>query len=294
MVECRICGKKFKIITNTHLTTHRCSIKDYTKRFGSKGCSFFSPNLLSKNDPRYLKWKESLKKRPTPWNKGYKKENHPSLLKVSKTFRKRKIDNFAEWRKKAIKKGLIRTDYPALEKSADLAELIGVVLGDGHISKFPRTEVLTIFSNSDNLGFINRYARLAEKIFDKTPSVSKRSDSNCTKISIYQKNISKRLGIPSGARGDKNIRIPRWIKNNKDFLIRYLRGLYEAEGSFSVHKPTYTYKFVFSNRNESLLNNVEKGLKFLGFHPHKDKYRIQISRRAEVYQCKNLIDFRSY
>lgn len=294
MIECKLCGKKFKIITNTHLSTHKWSVKDYSKEFGSKGCGFLSPNLLPKNDIRYIKWRESLKKRSGSWCKGYTKETHPILMKISRTFKKKKIDNFAQWRKKAIKKGWIKTNYPSLRKSADLAELIGVILGDGHIGRFPRTEVLTIFSNSNNIGFIERYAKLIKKIFDKKPSVLKRSDSNCTKISIYQKNISKRLNIPSGARGNKDIGMPRWISNNREYLIRYLRGLYEAEGSFSVHSPTSTYKFVFANRNKSLLNNVDKGLKVLGFHPHKDSCRVQISRKKEVYHCKELIDFRNY
>lgn len=140
MIKCKLCGKKFKIITNTHLSTHRWNVSDYAQKFGSKGCGFLSPNLLPKNDPRYIKWKESLKKRTIVWNKGYKKDNHPSLLKISRTFKKKKIDNFAEWRGQAIRGGLIKAEYPILEKTADLAELIGVILGDGHIGKFPRTK----------------------------------------------------------------------------------------------------------------------------------------------------------
>jgi len=32
----------------------------------------------------------------------------------------------------------------------------------------------------------------------------------------------------------------------------------------------------------------------LGFHPHKSKGRIQISRREEVYLCAGLLNFRNY
>ncbi|MCD6270358.1 hypothetical protein J7J23_01095 [bacterium] len=70
--------------------------------------------------------------------------------------------------------------------------------------------------------------------------------------------------------------------------------MYEAEGSFCVHKPTYTYKFLFANRNKSLLENVYRILKILGFHPHKSKYKIQISKKGEVYKIKELIKFRQY
>lgn len=47
------------------------------------------------------------------------------------------LDNFAAWRK--------RQPVPQeLEKNGDLAELIGMVLGDGSIHKYERTEGLRI------------------------------------------------------------------------------------------------------------------------------------------------------
>lgn len=295
MAKCKLCREYFKIITNTHLNSvHNYTVSGYIKKFGSKNCGFLSPNLLSKNDPRYKKWKRSLKKRPPPWNKGQTKYTNFSIAKTSETFKKKKLDNFAKWRNEKIKQGLIKTNYPPLQKSGNLAELIGVTLGDGHIGKFPRTEILAIFSNSNNLGFVSRYATLIKKMFGKKVSVSKNRNSNCIKISIYQKDISKRIGIPAGARKNQYIKIPQWILKNRGYLKRYLRGLYEAEGSFCVHKPTCTYKFLFSNRNESLLKNVYRALKILGFHPHKSKDKIQVSRREEVYRIKDLIKFRQY
>ena len=297
MVKCKLCDHYFKFITANHLKSkHKISVKNYTKKFGNKGVGYFSisPSQLDKEDPRYIKWRESLKKRPAPWNKGYNKETHPTLAKISQTFKRKKIDNFSEWRKEAIKQGLIKVDYPSLEESGDLAELIGVILGDGYIGEFPRTEVLGVYANTNNQGFIDRYSDLIEKTFDKKPRVTKRKTSNCTNIIIYQKNISKRLKIPSGARKDKYIGIPRWIWKNEKYLIRYLRGLYEAEGSFSVHLPTYTYKFAFANRNISLLDNVYRSLRKLGFNPHRTRISIQISRKEEVYKCKDLLEFRKY
>lgn len=296
MIKCKLCGKYFKVITNTHLgSVHQCNLRDYTKKFGTKDCGFLSPNLLSKNDPRYKKWRESLKKRPPTWSKGFTKETHPSIAKMVETFKKKKIDNFREWRNRMKKLGKIRSKYPMFKKNGDLAELIGVVLGDGHIESFPRTESLTISGNSNNIGFINRYAKLITKLFHKSSYVAKTNKAmSCTRIRIYQKYISKRLGIPAGNRSKIKISIPRWILKNKHFLLRHLRGLYEAEGSFSVHKPTCTYKFLFSNTNESLLRNVYRGLKILGFYPHESKYKIQISRKREVYKIKNLLKFRQY
>jgi len=227
------------------------------------------------------------------WSKDFNKYTHPSVMKISRTMKLKKIDNFKEWRDEMKKLGKIRSTYPKLKRDADLAELIGVVLGDGNISVFPRTEAMTIASNAKNKGFIKRYAYLIEKIFSQRPTINK-PNRGCVRIRIYQKYISRRIDIPTGSRKDKNIKIPQWILKNKSFLVRYLRGLYEAEGSFCVHRPTCTYKFLFSNKNESLLNNVYRVLIILGFHPNKSGYKIQVSRKEEVYKVKNLIKFRQY
>ncbi|RJQ35148.1 hypothetical protein C4568_01495 [Candidatus Parcubacteria bacterium] len=228
------------------------------------------------------------------WSKGFTKDTHPSVRKISETMRKKKIDNFAVWRKKAKANGRIPSEYPLLEKNGDLAELIGVVLGDGHIQKFPRTERLLIFSNSNNKVFVRRYAKLVQKFFNKEPYVYKQSKENCIRISLYQKHISKRLGVPAGPRKDLNFTVPRWILKDRAHIIRYLRGLYEAEGSYSVHAATYTHKFVFTNTNQSLLKIVVKLLKVLGFSPHYDALRVQISRKTEVANAIELLGFRKY
>lgn len=184
--------------------------------------------------------------------------------------------------------------YELLEKNGDLAELIGVILGDGTITKFPRTEALRIVGTWSNQGFIRRYAELVEKVFKKMPHVAKRTYSNAGNITIYQKNIGRRLCIPVGAKGNITKVLPKWIADEEVYIIRYLRGLYEAEGSYCVHEPTYTHKFLFSNANLALLRVVYILVRKLGFHPHVSYRKVQVSRKAEVQKLKNLLQFRCY
>lgn len=231
---------------------------------------------------------------PSNWNKGQNKNTNPSVKKTSDTMRLRKLDNFKVWRDGMKADGKIKSTYPLLEKNGDLAELIGVVLGDGHICVYPRCEELRLISNSDSPGFIKRYAEIMEAVFGKKPYVIPSRQSNSTKIGFYEKLISKRLGVSAGARKDLEITVPKWISKNEGYVIRYLRGLYEAEGSFCVHEPTYTYKFLFANKNISMLNNVYDLMKSLGFHPHRGKYQIQISKKEEVYRAMQVLGFRDY
>ncbi len=200
----------------------------------------------------------------------------------------RKIDNFKNWRESHC------VHYANLPHDGDLAEYIGVVLGDGNIEKTPRTERLVIAGDAKKIEFIYRYAKMTELLFKKTPVVMKAGYSNAVRISLYQKFISKRLGIPTGDKGRLIYKLPRWIEDDARHTIRFLRGLYEAEGSLSVHLPTSTYNFTFSNTNSSLLKIVEILLKRLEFHPEVRNNAIRIRRRAEVEKLKNLIEFRKY
>ena len=192
------------------------------------------------------------------------------------------------------RKGKERSEYKEFVKDGDLAELIGVILGDGHIQKFPRTERLLIFSNSNNLGFVERYTSLVRNTFEKEPYVYKQTDSNCIRISIYEKHISERLEVPSGARKDIIFVLQNWISSNKEYQIRWLRGLYEAEGCLCYHPATYTHKLIFTNMNQSLNEIVFRVLVGLGFHPHTTFKTVQISRKAEVQNLKDLLQFRDY
>lgn len=288
MVKCKLCGSNFKIITNTHLaSTHKTNLKSYSRKFGNKNCGFaVCSNLLPKKDRRYVKWRKSLKRRPPPWSAGFTKENHPSLAKLSETFKEKKIDNFKNWRKKI--------NYPPLKRNSELAFLIGLVLGDGHIQKFPRTEALTLVLGTDKPKLWKHAVKTVRKVFKKKPYVQKAKSSECIRIRIYQKNISKRLGIPTGNRLKvKNI-IPSWINNNRAFLVFYLKGLFEAEGSLSIHLLTYTYNLSFSNTNRYLLDIVEQKLSDLGFHPERRLKAVRLRRQSEVVAFEKLISFRKY
>lgn len=212
--------------------------------------------------------------------------------KISYTMKSRNIDNFGTYRRLQLN---ARPDsYFEIPQSAELAELIGVVLGDGYIGAHARTEVLRIACNSNNPGFITRYSTLIESLFDKKPSVKKRRTSNCVDIVIYQKGIAKRLGLKTGAKTHRIFQLPKWIKNNKEYQIRFLRGLFETDGCHAEHFPTYTYKFIFSNVNQSLLETVFMLLCGLGFHPTKTVKTIQLSKKTEVEKAVDLLQFRKY
>ena len=220
--------------------------------------------------------------------------NHPSLKKTSETMRRKRLDNFGNWREEMKQKGHIKSSYPPLIENGDLAELIGIVLGDGHIHKHDRCDSLRIVGDAKKMGFVTRSAQLVSSVFGKKPKIAGRRNSNGINVTLYEKNIAYRLNIPTGSRAQYKFRIPTWIEKDRDNKIRFLRGLYEAEGSISHHSATYTHKFIFSNMNQHLLKLVARLVRELGFTVSISANKTQVSRKDDVQKLSDLIQFRSY
>ncbi len=250
--------------------------------------------LLDKDDPRYIRWKKSLENRPPPWNKGKNKDNDISVKKISVTLKIKKIDNFKIWRENAKKLGIIPNSKKILNQNEDLAFLTGLILGDGHLAKASRTEVLRITLGTDKPDLWKYAAKIVSHVFNKKPNIRKRKHSEAMDITIYQNNLAKRLFIPLGPKRKNQLKLPTWIWSNKTFLISALKGLYEAEGSFSIHLKTCTYNFAFRNFNSSLLFEVKNALILFGYHPEERKTAIRLRKRDEALSFEQLIKFRTF
>lgn len=295
-MKCQLCQRDFKIITNTHLKkAHNTSLREYKGKFSNQRIGFLViSNLLPKNDPRFIRWKKSLKKRKSIWNKGHTKETHPSVLKTSQTMQKKRIDNFRNWRDKMKLLGKIKSEYPPFRKNEELAELIGLILGDGNLFKHERVERLTISFNSRYPKIVRRGQYLVEKIFKKKVAADKGIKGNCRRIWIYERNISKRLVVPCGAKKNHNLCIPKWTWKSRKLLVACLVGLFNAEGSYSIHRPTGTYNLQFSNTNQSLLKDVYLALGMLKYNPNLRKNAVRLRRKKETERLVKEIKFREY
>jgi len=130
-------------------------------------------------------------------------------------------------------------------------------------------------------------------LFKKKPYIQKQKTAS-VRVGLYQKDLSRRLGIPTGSRKELVIALPKWISRKQEFVLAWLKGLFEAEGSLCIHKPTYTYNFAFANRNPSLLRHVQERLLSLGFHPEVRWNAIRLRRKEEVEKFRKLITFREY
>jgi len=227
-----------------------------------------------------------------PWEKGETKGTNLSLSKLSDTLKIKKEWNFSQWQRERKKQGGIR--YKELLRNDNLAELIGIVLGDGNLHKHPRTENLRITCNSNDKNYVEHIAKLITKIFCKIPSMRKRNNENAVSIDLYQSKISARLNIPCGNKIKNNIGIPSWVLSNKKYMLKCLKGLFETDGCFHENEDNYTRVIEFKNNCARLRKDVYNALLRIGFNPQLGHNYTRLARKEEVYKFKELIKFRNY
>lgn len=175
------------------------------------------------------------------------------------------------------------------KESIKLAELIGIILGDGTIHKGQC--VIYLNSNTDK-----QYAlftqNLINSLFKLPVSLRKANRDNVLRVSISGTNVVKYLvekGLKIGNKVLLQVGVPDWVWTKGEYIKACIRGLIDTDGCFVIHKykvknKKYHYpKICFSNHSEPLLDFVFKGLKKLGFNPKRTvDYDVWLHNQNEV------------
>jgi len=113
----------------------------------------------------------------------------------------------------------------------DLAELLGIILGDGHIhTKYNR---ITITGSLEDIFY---YRNTVIPIFERNfkninPRLSRRKDKNSYFLEIESKHMFNhflKLGLKRGKK--INVDIPKVVKDNDSLIPYFLRGLFDTDG----------------------------------------------------------------
>jgi hypothetical protein len=214
-----------------------------------------------------------------------KKYNVKTLKELSKKLKISldKVKNVSSGR--TSRKALFteRSQYRVFpERSRELAELIGVTLGDGNIFQFKRCQRLTISCNSSYKAYTEHVRDLVGGVLKKEPSVLNRSQANCSDVRIYMQDIDKALGLPVGNKIKNSVEIPEWIFGRKPYLIKCLKGLFETDGHYGLNRKFYVEYIQFCNKSGSLKLSVFRALKSLGYSPQLGSTYVRLARKMEV------------
>lgn len=209
-----------------------------------------------------------------------------------------------KWREWWEREGKIRklpaNFYPLpftrAERSVELAEFIGIAMGDGGMTN--RQLIITLNHITD-LAYSHFVVRLIKKLFHITPAVYHVLKNSVNNIVISRSELVvylHSLGLPVGHKIRQNLDMPDWIKENDDYIIACIRGLVDTDGSvftsrYRVNGKRYTYKKLsFCSMSPALIKTVKIFLQNRGFHIRvKQGKDIRIESVADMKRYMQLI-----
>ena len=177
----------------------------------------------------------------------------------------------ANFRRNGIIPRVKTYNQPAFCK--ELAEYVGIMLGDGGLTLGQCTVTLNSIADREYINFVSSFSR---KLFGEPPKHFQKKD--CNAVALYYNGSSLvryllQIGLKIGNKVKQQVDVPIWILAEKSFRISCLRGLMDTDGGVFLHRykvggKEYKYKKIsFSNRSAPLLLFVKNTLAELGFTP---------------------------
>ena len=204
---------------------------------------------------------------------------------------------FLEWNKiskpnfnkldEITKKKYSEKKIKAFKTDSTLAEILGVLNGDGHLSNF-KYEICVVCDAREK-----EYLNYLKNLFETKFGIAFTFYCELTKIKLrtYSKHLSNILvskyHLPKGNKLGK-LKIPPVVYNNKGRLKSYLRGLFDTDGSIYFRRNNEPV-IEISNADKRFLLEVKRALETLGFKIAKGKNRIFIYRKDHILNFFKMI-----
>ena len=188
----------------------------------------------------------------------------------------------------------IRKRFLKLRKTNELAEFIGIMLGDGNMTE---TQVRVTLSRRDEGDYAQYISRLMRRLFSKNPSHAERK--GIIEIIISATDLVKRLqerGLVVGDKISNNAKLPDWVGKREKWIMSALKGLFDTDGSVYSDRHTISGKkymsicVAYTSYSPPLLESISQNLELLGFSPTlSSKKRVMIRRRDEIVSFFRMI-----
>ncbi len=179
--------------------------------------------------------------------------------------------------------------------TAQFAEFIGIMLGDGGITKY---QIRITLNKIDDKDYVVYVRKLINKIFREYPSLEFKK-GKAVDLVVSGKNLVQLLlsyGLVKGDKIKQQIKIPSWINTSDEFKLSVLRGLFDTDGSVYLdkhYKKKIVYKSIcvaYTSYSTPLRLNIYDTLREFGFSPTvSTKNRIMLRKRKDVVNFFNLV-----
>jgi len=255
--------------------------------------------FLNVSKPALIGW--SIEKNLLPL-KVYKKLDR--FNKYKKYITELKKDNWGQIKAGLNSKGSLK-QIRIPKRCKELAELIGIILGDGNIFSYKEGKKIGVYSvriagdNRLDKDYHIKYIRpIFKELFNLEPKIQSFPKNNERFVSLYSRELVcyfNDIGLKPGNKIMNKNSIPSWIFNDKRFLRCCIRGLIDTDGSIfrMSRKDPNLLRINFKNFNQNLLRDSRKAFVMLGFHPSKIICNnvFYISRKADIVKYIKEIGF---
>ena len=196
--------------------------------------------------------------------------------------------------KKGIKILMKKYDI-TIEKNEHFWELLGILYGDGCLSKFKsggkvfKVIVISGHKHDDRHYFENRVIKLVEGIIRRRPKIKEDRKFNGIHIYFQSKKLFdyliKNFNFPIGKK--ELLIIPKeLIDSNQKKINAFIRGLFDTDGSLYFEK-NYSTSYHYPNieifsKSDELLNEVKLLLENVEFLVIKGKRRIRLRGKSNL------------
>jgi intein/homing endonuclease len=182
-----------------------------------------------------------------------------------------------------------------IKLSPELAEIMGVIIGDGCLYKIKKRNKYqtTITSDKKEIKYVNELKVLFESYFKYKFSVM--DMGNALQLRNSSKAVGEQIinvGFKAGNKIENKIVIPVWIVENQTFLSNAVKGIFDTDGCVYRKYAHYAQiQFKFGSRETT--QSVQEALKILNYNPTKIEkqfnkakgvwgWKFYLSRQGEI------------
>ncbi len=172
------------------------------------------------------------------------------------------------------------SEFKKPDHSEELAEFIGIVLGDGGLTKDQCVITLHIIDDIDYSEYVRK---LANRLFEANATIASYPKHTVIKViisGIKFIEMLKSFGLFVGNKMSHKVDMPDWIKENIDYLRACMRGLYDTDGTAFTHKHSVLgHQYVhfgvgFCSASKPLYDSFAEGMRKFGIKPHFNETNI--------------------
>jgi len=150
-----------------------------------------------------------------------------------------------------------------LEENQKIAELIGIMLGDGNIGLYSNAVNITL-NKIDEPEYVEYVKNeIVKKVFnfENYPKEVYLKNSKGVRLDVGNLAIRDALiskGLEPGNKKINQVNVPRWIYKNKSFMVSCLKGLFDTDGTIRIDKRQSLFILEFINSSKPLVKDFKK------------------------------------